>query len=228
MALPPYRELPLPVQGHPDLLMFPLEGALYTYEGYWLENQRLFGKLGCPVVPLALPAGAYPLDLWFDGLPLCGRPEHSGGGRSTGRSLFQNRTGRDSAAGLRPGLFGRSLGSCGTGGSFFRRPVYPSAGGGNFFLSRQPELSHSLPFARQTGGQRRAGCFVLSGTRAQGLIKKGPQKRLPENERHTGTPIKNLWGCKTSRFFTAPFLRCLFYASGWNVQIFNRILLTFL
>ena len=73
VALPPYRELPLPVQGHPDLLVFPLEGALYTYEGYWLENQRLFGKLGCPVVPLALPAGAYPLDLWFDGLPLCGR-----------------------------------------------------------------------------------------------------------------------------------------------------------
>lgn len=73
VALPPYRALPLPVQGHPDLLVFPLEGTLYTYEGYWLENRGLFEKLGCPVIPLALPTGNYPLDLWFDGLPLCGR-----------------------------------------------------------------------------------------------------------------------------------------------------------
>lgn len=72
VPLPPFLKLPLPVCGHPDLLVFYHEGTLYTYKDYFDENSSLFEALPVKTVPLKLEAGDYPQDIWLDHLPFKG------------------------------------------------------------------------------------------------------------------------------------------------------------
>jgi hypothetical protein len=79
LPLPPYEKLPVPVCGHPDLLVFYDGETLYTFLDYYRAHLPLFESLPCRVRPLALEAGAYPFDLPLDvllfGGALIGREE---------------------------------------------------------------------------------------------------------------------------------------------------------
>ncbi len=70
VPLPPFKKLPAPVCGHPDLLVFQNRDTLYTYKEYFLENRQLFASLPVKTVSLDLDVGAYPNDVWFDHLPM--------------------------------------------------------------------------------------------------------------------------------------------------------------
>jgi len=77
LPLPPYGELPEPVCGHPDLLILPFSGpsgkTLYTYSAYRDAHRALFDALPMKTEAIDEQPGAYPRDLWLDGLILDGR-----------------------------------------------------------------------------------------------------------------------------------------------------------
>lgn len=73
LLLPPLPDMPAPVASHADILTFMFEDTLYLYDSYYRAHGQLFSGLHVRIFPLALKAGAYPLDAQLDILPFKGK-----------------------------------------------------------------------------------------------------------------------------------------------------------